>query len=108
MNCNITERIVDRKMSTYDYCTSIQTANLFLSKTALDLYHILNALHMANMTSCIDDNTKASEMSISDYDGTEEWCILQWNVAITLIVLCVEALNLFWFLIIGSYIVWML
>ena len=66
-------------MLVYSHYASIQTANNFLSKTALDLYRILIAIHNANMTGCIDHSPKASEMIINDYDGTEEWCIMWWT-----------------------------
>ena len=77
MNCNCTEEIVNQKMLVYSHCASIQTANYLLSKTTMNLYHIVIAIYNANMTGCIDHSPKASEMIINDYDGTEEWCILR-------------------------------
>ena len=77
MNCNCTEQIVDQKMLVYNHCASIQTANYFLSNTTLDLYHILIDIRTDNSTNCIDYSSEANEMIISDYNKTEEWCILQ-------------------------------
>ena len=77
MKCNCTEQIVDQKMLAYSHCASIQTANYFLSKTVLYLQFILNSFNTAGMTNCIDYSSEANEVIISDYDGTEEWCILQ-------------------------------
>lgn len=55
----------------YSYCTSVQTANINLSQTTLDLYRILAAVNSNNYNSSEDN-----EMSINDYDETEEWCIV--------------------------------
>ena len=76
MNCNCTKEIVDQKMLVYNHCASIQTANYFLSNTALELYENLNAIRKNNSTNCIDHSPKANEMMTSDYNRTEEWCIL--------------------------------
>ena len=65
MNCNCTKEIVDQKMLLYNYCASIQTANNFLSRTALGLSCILNE-------NCTDDSSMTSEMIIGDHDGTKE------------------------------------
>lgn len=77
MKCNCTEQIVDQKMLVYSHCASIQTANILLSKTVCDLQHILAPFNTAGMTNCIDYSSEANEVNISDYDGIEEWCILQ-------------------------------
>ena len=67
-------------MLTYNYsnCSSIQTANLFLSQTTLDLYQILSDINRAHISNGKPDySSKASEIVINDPDGPEEWCILQ-------------------------------
>ena len=65
-------------MITYNHCTSVQTANLFLAQTTLGLRRILYAVYNANMADCIDNTHNSAEVNemISDYNETEEWCIL--------------------------------
>ena len=74
VDCNSTKIIANKKISLYaEHCPSINTANFFLSQTSLDLYRILNATY--------HDSSKKNEtqvsMSVTSYEDTEKWCILQ-------------------------------
>ena len=81
VNCNSTEQIVNQKILiynilSYNKCASIQTANIFLSKTAVELHRILNVVYTARMNNDGGHSSEASEMIISDHDEVNEWCIL--------------------------------
>ena len=60
----------------YNQCTSIQTANKFLSQTTLELFLIFNSIDKANMNNAEDQGSEASE-TIIGHDEAKEWCILQ-------------------------------
>ena len=81
-------------MLVYNHCASIQTANYFLSNTALELYENLNAIRKNNSTNCIDHSPKANEMMTSDYNRTEEWCILWFGCKLCMCV-CVHCKTLY-------------
>ena len=80
MNCNSTERIVSNMISFYNQCASIHIANKCLSQTAFELYHMLNDLdqaHKSNTENRICNKFETSEMTISEYDEAEVWCIVE-------------------------------
>ena len=64
----------------YSRCASIQTANIYLSQTTLDLYHTLNRIYMAqikNSKKQKSDELQTNEMIISsDQYEVDEWCII--------------------------------
>ena len=78
VDCNRTEIIVNKKTSLYSqYCTSIQTANSFLSQITLELYQIFNAINIARKNDNDDDHSSnGTETVIYDHDETKVWCIL--------------------------------
>ena len=80
MNCSDTEEIVNNMMSLYNDCAAVQTANIYLAQTTLDLYGILtNILNFSN-TSDVDGTEDGDGME-GELDFTiysdEQWCILQ-------------------------------
>ena len=76
MNCNSTERIVSNMISLYDQCASIHIANKYLSQTTFELYLMLNDLDQATENR-ICNKIENSEITISDHDEAEVWCIVE-------------------------------
>jgi len=73
MNCSNTEEIVSNMILIYDNCASIQTVNIHLAQTTIDLYHMLT-----NANNEMDNGLeKASDEPNITTDTDKQWCILQ-------------------------------
>lgn len=75
MNCSDTQKIVNNMMSLYTDCASVQTANLYLAQTTLDLNGIL-----INILKLYKSKSEGSEDDVDEVDITAfsntQWCIL--------------------------------
>ncbi|XP_065906060.1 uncharacterized protein [Dysidea avara] len=79
-NCSTTEAIVDQTISIYTNCATVQTSNLFLAQTALDLFHNLNYTInelqiQTNESGTADDDD--SSVTFPAANNSKEWCIIQ-------------------------------
>ena len=60
--------------SIYTNCAAVQTSNLFLAQTALDLYYNLDYT-IKEITS--GNNSTGDDSSVTLPTGSNEWCIIQ-------------------------------
>ena len=71
-DCSTTEAIVDQTTAIYANCAAIQTSNLFLAQTALNLF--LNLNYTINESDAIIDNSPVTLPEVTD---SKEWCIIR-------------------------------
>ena len=72
-NCSDTEEIANNIILVYSDCAAVQTANIYLAQTALDLYRILTNILEFHYTG--NDGIE-NEMDLTVYNDMQ-WCILQ-------------------------------